>query len=81
MLHYSASSARKHFSEILNRVKYEKIIVVIGHRNKEEVLMVPKPDMAEALPISAINAASRSFKFLEDEPDMYSLKDLKKRYV
>lgn len=81
MIRYSTTEARKHFSDILNKVRYEKIIVAIGRHDKEEVLMVPKPDLNEDLPISQMNAASTSFDFLQQEPDLYSLKDLKKRYV
>lgn len=81
MIHYSTTEARKHFSEIVDRVKYEKIIISVGRHDKQEVLIVPKPELSEDLPISEINAQSGSFKFLEDEPDLYSLKDLKKRYV
>lgn len=33
------------------------------------------------IPISKINSLSSSFKFLEKEPDFYSIKDLKKRYI
>lgn len=81
MIHYSTAEARKHFSEIINRVKYEKIIIAIGRWKKDEVLVIPKPDLEEEIPTSAMNAASPSFNFLESEPDLYSLKDLKRRYV
>jgi len=33
------------------------------------------------IPISQINEKSESFNFLEDEPDIYSISDLKKSYV
>lgn len=36
-----------------------------------ERLIVPKPELNEDLPISAINAASTSFQFLEDEHEIY----------
>ena len=81
MLYYTTSEARKHLNEIVNKVTYEKIIISLGRRNKVEVLIVPKPNLDENLPISEINTQSSSFKFLEDEPDLYSFKDLKKRYV
>ena len=81
MIHYSMAEARKHFSEIVNRVKYEKIIIAVGHCNKDDVLIVPKPEFEEEIPVSRINAASPSFDFLKDESDLYSLKDIKKRYV
>ena len=69
MIHYSTVEARKHFSEIINRVKYEKIIVAIGRWNQDEVLIVPKPDLKEKIPMSAMNASSPSFDFLESEPN------------
>lgn len=81
MRHYSTTEARKHFSDLVNEVKYKKIVISIGRHDKEEVLMVPKPELQEDLPISQMNAQSVSFDFLHDEPDLYSMKDLKKRYV
>lgn len=81
MKHYSTTEARKNLSEIVERVHYLKIIVSVGRHGAQEVLIVPKPEIDEELPVSSINAASPSFKFLEDEPDLYSIKDLKKRYV
>ena len=81
MLHYNTSEARKNLNEIVNKVKYQKIIISIGRRGKAEVLIVPKPELNEVIPVSDINAHSSSFDFLEDEPDIYSVKDLKKRYV
>ncbi|MEK9159760.1 MAG: hypothetical protein AAB383_03440 [Patescibacteria group bacterium] len=81
MKHYSTTEARKHLSEIVSQVKYQKIIISIGRHDEEEVLVVPKMELGESLPISEMNAASPSFNFLEDEPDLYSLDDLKKRYV
>ncbi len=81
MRHYTTTEARKHLCDIVNQVRYQKIIVSIGRRDEEEVLVVPKITLDESLPISEMNARSSSFRFLEDEPDIYSLGDLKKRYV
>ncbi len=81
MVHYSTTEVRKHLNEIINRVKYQKIVISVGRHNKQEVLIVPKPETEDELPISEINAASSSFVFLKNEPDLYSLKDLKRRYV
>ncbi len=81
MRHYSTTEARKHFSAIIEQVHYLKVIVSVGRHGESEVLIVPKPEIDKDLPISAINAASRSFDFLEEEPDIYSLNDLRKRYV
>jgi PHD/YefM family antitoxin component YafN of YafNO toxin-antitoxin module len=81
MKHYTTTEARKHLSEIVSQVRYQKIIVSIGRRDEEEVLVIPKVTLDESLPISEMNAQSESFQFLEDEPDIYSMKDLQKRYV
>lgn len=81
MKHYTTTEARKHLSAIVNQVRYQKITISIGRRDEEEVLVIPKWTMDESLPISEINAQSQSFQFLEDEPDLYSLEDLKRRYV
>lgn len=81
MKHYSTTEARKHLSTIVEQVHYLKVIVSVGRHGESEVLIVPKPEIDKDLPISAINTASRSFDFLEEEPDIYSLNDLKKRYV
>lgn len=82
MLRYSTTEARKHFSEIINKVKYEKIIVAVGRHNKNDVLIVPQPDIdTDDVPVSLMNAQSASFNFLAEEPDLYAFDDLKKRYV
>ena len=82
MLHYDTSDARKKLNEILNKVKYQKVIISLGRRGKSEVLIVPKPEFDESeTPITEINSKSTSFDFLNEEPDLYSIKDLKKRYV
>ena len=82
MLHYNTSDARKRLNEIVNKVKYQKVIISLGRRGQGEVLIVPKPEFDEKeIPITEINSNSDSFSFLKDEPDIYTLKDLKKRYV
>lgn len=39
------------------------------------------PHATEELPMTAMNTASPSFAFLSEEPDLYSISDLKKRYA
>lgn len=79
--HYTTTEARKNLSKIVNQVHYQKVVVSIGRRNEEEVLLIPKLSVDESIPVSEMNAGSPSFAFLEEEPDLYSLADLKKRYV
>lgn len=82
MIHYTTTEARKKLGEIVTRVAYEKITIAIGRRQKAEVLIMPAPQLdTETLPLSSMNATSPSFDFLRDEPELYSVKDLKKRYV
>ncbi len=38
-------------------------------------------EMSPDLPITETNAALGGFEFLKNEPDLYSIEDLKKRYV
>lgn len=57
------------------------MIVSVGRHQDQEVLIIPKPELDETLPVSQINASSLSFAFLEDEPDLYSLDDLEERYI
>ena len=74
---YTKTETRNNFSEIIKQVKYGKKIVAV----KRDVLIVPFPEIDESIPVSQINEQSDSFDFLENEPDLYSLSDLKKRYV
>ena len=86
MIAYTTTQARSIFSDLVNQVKYGKKIIAIGKKKSDgiqgEVLLVPYPDLDIAeIPIAKINAASPSFDFLADEPDIYSLADLKVSYV
>lgn len=78
-----AAMARKNISEIINQVSFKGGNIAIGRRNKPEVLLIKFPQYLnpKVNEITNINANSDSFKFLEDEPDIYSVDDLKKKYV
>ena len=78
---YSTTEARKKLGDLVNQVKYKKIAIGIGRYDKCEVLIVPAPELDEEIPVTKINAEGGAFDFLEDEPDIYTLDDLKKRYV
>lgn len=74
---------RKDIAEIINKVKYTGEIFGVGRRNKIEAIIMKYPDYLnlDLSEITNINANSGSFSFLKDEPDLYSIKDLKKKYV
>lgn len=79
---FSTTDARIHLSKIVNDVYYKKVIIGIGRRNACEVVMIPYPDANESdVNITSVNAMSSAFWFLGDEPDEYTIDDLKKRYV
>jgi D-arabinose 1-dehydrogenase-like Zn-dependent alcohol dehydrogenase len=79
----STTEARKDIAKMVNAVREHGAVFAIGRRNEPEVLMIkfPKHYSKELGDITNINAYSKSFDFLADEPDLYSLSDLKKRYV
>lgn len=74
---------RKNISEVINHVKYRGQVFGVGRRNNVEVIIMkyPKYFNAELNDVTNINAHSQSFDFLKDEPDIYTIDDLKKKYV
>ncbi|MBU0457846.1 type II toxin-antitoxin system Phd/YefM family antitoxin [Patescibacteria group bacterium] len=78
---YSVTEGRKKLGELINQVKYQKKVIAIGKNGKADVLMVSFPSGENGIPITEMCAESESFEFLEDEPNLYSINDLKERYV
>lgn len=76
----SITDGRKQLGELVNIVKYQHKVVALGKNGRADVLIVSMPDMDSDIPVTGINAASPSFRFLEDEPDLYSIDDLKVKY-
>lgn len=79
----TASEARKQLSTIIDKIKNHDATYGVGRYNKVEVLIMKYPDNinTDLSEITNINANSSSFAFLEQEPDLYSVSDLKKKYV
>lgn len=79
----SSTAMRKDIAEIINAVKYTGQVFGVGRRNKIEAIIMKYPSHInlELNEVTNINANSTSFDFLEDEPELYSVKDLKKRYA
>lgn len=76
----SITDGRKQLGELVNLVKYQHQVIALGKNGKADVLIVSLPELESDVPVSDINAASPSFRFLEDEPDLYSVADLKVKY-
>jgi hypothetical protein len=79
----STTKARANISQIIERVKTRGDVFVFGRRNNPEAVLVKFPDAynVKFSDITNINAYSGSFDFLKDEPDLYSVSDIKKKYV
>ena len=79
----TTTKARQNIKEIINRVKYKGDVFAIGRRNSIDALLIQFPNdyNTDLDKITNINAFSRSFDFLKKEPNLYGVKDLKKKYV
>ena len=79
----TTTEARKKIADLVNHVRETGEAFAIGRRNKPEVLVIKFPTTYNESfnEVTNTNAQSASFSFLENEPDLYSLADLKKRYV
>ncbi|MEK7113814.1 MAG: hypothetical protein AAB873_03235 [Patescibacteria group bacterium] len=79
----SITNARSSMKALIDRVKYRGEVFAIGRRNSIDAVIVQFPSNYNKNidDITNINANSRSFDFLKDEPDIYSREDLKKIYA
>ncbi len=79
----SATNARKELGKLISHVRETGEVVAIGRHDDYEALLVKFPlHYNKTVPdITNINTYSESFSFLKNEPDLYSLQDLKKRYA
>ncbi|MEK7536035.1 MAG: hypothetical protein AAB590_03425 [Patescibacteria group bacterium] len=79
----STTNVRKYISDLIDEVRETGEVIAIGRRSEIEVLMMKFPSKfnSRLSDITNVNAYSSSFDFLENEPDIYSVSDLKKRYV
>ena len=68
---------------LIELVRETGAVFAIGRRDKPEVLLMrfPRDYNKELNEITNMNAYSESFSFLEEEPDTYSVSDLKKKYA
>jgi len=79
----STTDVRKEISKMVNHVRETGAVFAIGRRNNPEVLLIKFPTSynKNVNEITNINAYSDSFAFLKNEPDLYSVSDLKKKYA
>ena len=79
----TTTNARKNIGTIVNRVKYHGEIFAIGRRNSIDALLIQFPEIynEDVNEITNVNAHSKSFDFLANDPELYSTSDVKKKYV
>jgi PHD/YefM family antitoxin component YafN of YafNO toxin-antitoxin module len=79
----STTEARKNMKTLVDLVRETGVVFAIGRRDNPEALLVkfPRDYNKELNEITNMNAYSESFAFLKEEPDMYSVEDLKKKYA
>lgn len=89
----TAMKARQNLGSIMNEVSFTGDEFIIERAGKPMAVIVSVDkfykmkknieniDMSEDLPMTEINAQLGGFDFLEEEPDLYSIEDLKKKYV
>ena len=79
----SITNTRNNIKTLIDRVKYRGESFAIGRRNSIDAVVIAFPTNynKNLNDITNINANSKSFDFLKDEPDIYSASDLKKVYA
>jgi len=77
------TNACKKIANIVNMVRDTGDVYAIGRQGRPEVLVIKYPVeySPEVSDNANVNTYSDSFLFLKDEPELYSVRDLKKRYV
>lgn len=76
----SSTNTRRFISNIIGEVMETGRSVVVSRYNEPEVAIIkfPREYKKSFSDISNLNAYSKSFDFLKDEPEIYSLKDIRK---
>jgi prevent-host-death family protein len=76
----STTDVRKNISEMVDAVRETGSVFLIGRRGAPEAVLLKFPTeyRTDVSDITNVNAYSGSFDFLRDEPDLYSVADIKK---
>ena len=79
----STTKARQKLADLITIVRFSNKPVVIGRHKKAEALLIKFPEHVNLKldEVTNMNQYGGAFDFLEDEPDIYSVDDLKKPYV
>jgi hypothetical protein len=82
MKYFTTTKARKQISLIIDDVRENNTVVALGRRNHVDVLLIKYPEFYNSAVSEELNfqVNSKALEFLSNEPDIYSIADLKKRY-
>lgn len=74
---------RRNLADFIREVYEGNKSIILGQHDKPRAILIKYPDTykEDFSDISNMNAYSGSFNFLEDEPDLYSKKDIKEKYA
>lgn len=83
MKYVTTTDARKHIARLVEEVSLRNTVVAIGRRRHPDVLVVKFPQEYNPALSAELNfhANQKVFDFLKDEPDIYTIADMKKRYA
>ncbi|MEK7209053.1 MAG: hypothetical protein AAB677_02235 [Patescibacteria group bacterium] len=79
----STTEARKYLGQLVEEVSRNRQVVGIGRRRQIEALLIKYPANFNS-PLDSwtqFASDSGSFDFLTDEPELYSIKDIRRRYA
>ncbi len=78
----STTEARKKLSQVISNVQHTGHTVGIASHGRVLAYLSPAPKWNDTLSDTAnLAAMGGSFDYLADEPDLYTIADLKVRYV
>jgi antitoxin (DNA-binding transcriptional repressor) of toxin-antitoxin stability system len=79
----STTEARKKIADLVDAVSTGGANFVIGRRDAPEAVLIKFPSMyrADVSDMTNVNTYSNSFDFLKDEPEVYTVADIKKKYA
>lgn len=79
----STTNVRKHIKELVNRAQHGGEVFAIGRRQNIDAVLIGFPVAYNNAmnDITNVNTYSKSFDFLSEEPELYSVLDVKRRYA
>ena len=78
----STTVARKQLGHLIETVREHNSAFGIGRRNRAEAILIKYPEYINLTldPWTQFAANGGGFDFWADEPELYSIKDIKRRY-